>query len=270
VAANPATGTGGAHEMRLSSVSAFFPCYNDSNTIGSLVKSVEAALKQVTDEFEIIVVDDASTDGSLAVLDELRNEVPSLRVVTHAMNRGYGGALRSGFESATKDYVFYTDGDGQYDPSEVVELAKHMQPGVDVVNGYKISRQDPWYRQIIGSTYQHAAHRLFNLPIRDVDCDFRLLRRSVFDVLELESPDGAICIELVRKLRDSGFRMVEVPVHHFARMYGTSQFFKPRRIARALRAFAIWYVRLVILGEQKRHARAVRVSRAAAATNQPS
>jgi glycosyltransferase involved in cell wall biosynthesis len=257
-------------EPRLSSVSAFFPCYNDANTIPGLVRAVEGALKQVTDDYEIIVVNDASRDNSAAVLDALQAEVPSLRVVTHEVNRGYGGTLRSGFESSTKDYVFYTDGDGQYDPSELVLLAQHMQPGIDVVNGYKISRQDPWYRQVIGSAYQHTAHVLFSLPIRDVDCDFRLLRRSVFDVMELESPDGAICIELVRKLRDSGFRMVEVPVHHFPRMYGTSQFFKPKRIIRAIRAFAVWYVRLVLLREQKRHAHRVRLSRTAPATNQSS
>lgn len=257
-------------EPRLSSVSAFFPCYNDANTIPGLVRAVEAALKQITDDYEIIVVNDASRDNSAEVLEALMPQVPSLRVVQHETNRGYGGALRSGFESATKDYVFYTDGDGQYDPSELVLLASHMQPGVDVVNGYKISRQDPWYRQVIGSAYQHTAHALFSLPIRDVDCDFRLLRKSVFDVMTLESPDGAICIELVRKLKDSGFRMVEVPVHHFPRMYGTSQFFKPKRIVRAIRAFAIWYVRLVIMREQKRHARQMRVSRAAPATNQSS
>lgn len=257
-------------EPRLSSVSAFFPCYNDANTIPGLVRAVEAALKQITDDYEIIVVNDASRDNSAGVLASLQAEVPSLRVVTHTVNRGYGGALASGFEAAAKDYVFYTDGDGQYDPSEVVLLAHQMQPGVDVVNGYKISRQDPWYRQVIGSAYQHTAHVLFSLPIRDVDCDFRLLRKSVFDVITLESPDGAVCIELVRKLKDSGFRMVEVGVHHFPRMYGTSQFFKPKRIVRAIRAFAIWYVRLVVLREQKRRARQLRVSRAAPATNQSS
>lgn len=258
------------HATRLSSVTAFFPCYNDANTIPGLVRSVETALRAITDDYEIIVVNDASRDNSAEVLAALQSKIPALRVIQHETNRGYGGALRSGFENATKDYVFYTDGDGQYDPSELTRLAQRMQPGVDVVNGYKISRQDPWYRQVIGSTYQHTAHMLFSLPIRDVDCDFRLLRRSVFDVMELESPDGAICIELVRKLKDSGFRMVEVPVHHFPRMYGTSQFFKPKRILRAIRAFGIWYVRLVILREQKRHAREARVSRAAAATNQSS
>jgi glycosyltransferase involved in cell wall biosynthesis len=242
--------------VRLSSVSVFFPCYNDANTIGGLVGMAETALRQITDDFEIVVVNDASSDNSAEVLAAIQKERPFLRVVEHASNRGYGGALRSGFRSAVKDYVFYTDGDGQYDPSELVTLAQAMRPGVDVVNGYKISRQDPWYRQLIGSFYQHATRRMFDFPIRDVDCDFRLLRRSVFEHLTLESSDGAICIELVRKLRDSGCRMVELPVHHYPRAYGTSEFFKPKRIMRALRGVGTWYVRLVLLQEQKRHSRA--------------
>lgn len=247
-------------EPKLASVSAFFPCYNDANTIAALVQMAEAALRRITDDYEIIVVDDASTDNSAAVLEALQAEVPALRVVRHERNRGYGGALISGFQAATKEFVFYTDGDGQYDPSEVTTLAAAMGPGVDVVNGYKISRQDPWYRQVVGSLYQRATRVLFSLPIRDVDCDFRLLRRSVFVYVDLESHDGAICIELVRKLRDSGLRMTEVPVHHYARAYGTSQFFKPVRILRALRGVAIWFVRLVLLREQVRRARALRAA----------
>jgi glycosyltransferase involved in cell wall biosynthesis len=237
---------------RLSSVSAFFPCYNDSRTIPQLVRTVEASLKRITDDYEIIVVDDGSSDGGREIVRELMAEVPGLRLVEHAKNRGYGGALRSGFENAVKDYVFYTDGDGQYDPAELEALVAEMRPGVDVVNGYKLSRQDPWYRQLIGGAYQRVTRLIFALPIRDVDCDFRLLRRSVFERLTLESNNGSICIEMVRKLRDSGCRMVEVPVHHYARAYGTSEFFKPKRIARALAGLARWYVRLVILREQKR------------------
>jgi glycosyltransferase involved in cell wall biosynthesis len=231
---------------------------------------VQSTLQRITDDFEIIVINDASTDNSATVLADLEREVPSLRVVHHETNLGYGGALISGFAAATKDYVFYTDGDGQYDPSELLVLAAAMHPGVDVVNGYKISRQDPWYRQVIGSLYQDVTRRLFSFPIRDVDCDFRLLRRYVFDCLQLESRNGAICLELVRKLKDSGFRMAEVPVHHYARAYGTSQFFKPRRIVRALRAVFFWYVRLVLLREQKRRAQAWRATPAALEGASPS
>jgi glycosyltransferase involved in cell wall biosynthesis len=239
-------------EAKLSSVSAFFPCYNDSNTIAGLVRAVEASLKRLTDDYEIIVVDDGSHDNSREVVRGLMAEIPALRLIEHKQNQGYGGALKSGFRESTKDYVFYTDGDGQYDPAEIEALARQMRSGVDVVNGYKISRQDPWYRQVVGGAYQFTTRVLFALPIRDVDCDFRLLRRSVFDSITLESTNGAICIELVRKLKDSGCTMVEVPVHHYARAYGTSQFFKPKRIARALAGVSRWYVRLVLLREQQR------------------
>jgi glycosyltransferase involved in cell wall biosynthesis len=237
---------------RLSSISAFFPCYNDANTIAGLVRRVERALAALTDEYEIIVVDDCSTDNSVPLLHELQPEVPALRIVEHKHNRGYGGALRSGFKAATREYVFYTDGDGQYDPAEISLLADAMVPGVDVANGYKISRHDPWYRHVVGGAYQHVTRLMFSFPIRDVDCDFRLLRRAIFDRMTLESNDGAICIELVRKLKDARCRMVEVPVHHYPRAYGSSQFFKPQRILRALIGVSRWYVRLVLLKEQKR------------------
>jgi len=236
----------------LSSVSAFFPCYNDSNTIRGLVQRVASALPEITTDYEIIVVDDGSTDDSLRVLEEVARDLPGLRVVRHEKNRGYGAALASGFANSTKDYVFYTDGDGQYDPAEIKLLVEEMKPGIDVVNGYKRSRQDPWYRNVVGGAYQQAARILFSLPIRDVDCDFRLVRREVMRDIELQSSDGAICVELVRKLRDSHATMVELPVSHYVRAFGTSQFFKPIRIARAVQGVIRWYVRLVILREQKR------------------
>jgi glycosyltransferase involved in cell wall biosynthesis len=241
---------------RLSSISAFFPCYNDSNTIGGLVRRMESTLRELTDDYEIIVVDDCSNDNSRDILHNLASEIPALRLVEHASNQGYGGALRSGFQAATRDFIFYTDGDGQYDPGELTLLVPAMKPGVDVVNGYKISRQDPWYRHLVGGFYQHVTRILFAFPIRDVDCDFRLLRRDVFDRVSLESSDGAICIELVRKLKDTGSKLVEVPVHHYARAYGTSQFFKPKRILRALIGVSRWYLKLVVLRQQKRLTRA--------------
>ena len=250
----------------LSSVSAFFPCYNDSETIRGLVLKVEAVLKNITNDYEIIAVDDGSADNSVEVLKALQAEVPHFRFVEHGKNRGYGSALTTGFRSATKDYVFYTDGDGQYDPSELQLLADAMAPGIDVVNGYKRNRQDPWYRLLAGNVYQQLARVMFSLPIRDVDCDFRLLRRDALRDIELESKDGAICVELVRKLRDCDRTMIELPVTHYARAFGTSQFFKPDRIVRAVQGVTSWYVKLVILRQQKRRVRALARQRALAPT----
>lgn len=236
----------------LSSVSAFFPCYNDAGTIQGLVLRIEEALKTITDDFEIIVVNDGSSDDSAEILRATMTSVPALRVIEHPVNRGYGAALITGFGAASRDYVFYTDGDGQYDPAEVVLLAEAMGPDIDVVNGYKRSREDAWYRKLVGGIYQKLARVAFDLPIRDVDCDFRLLRRVALQDIALESSDGAICVELVRRLRDSGARMAEVQVSHFARAYGSSQFFKPKRILRAVQGVGRWYIRLVILREQQR------------------
>jgi glycosyltransferase involved in cell wall biosynthesis len=231
----------------LLSVSAFFPCYNDGGTIARVVILADKTLQEVVDDYEIIVVDDGSTDHSLSVLQELlkSSSVP-LRLVRHPRNRGYGGALRTGFAEATKDWVFYTDGDAQYDVAELRKLLALIDDGVDVLQGYKLKRQDPWYRVLIGAVYRSVARMLFCLKVRDVDCDFRLLRRSILQKIELEHNSGIVCLELVRKLQDVGARFVEVPVHHYRRSYGCSQFFAPRRIAEVgIGMVRLWW-RLVV------------------------
>jgi glycosyltransferase involved in cell wall biosynthesis len=154
-----------------------------------------------------------------------------LRVIRHPRNLGYGGALRTGFAEATKDWVFYTDGDAQYDVAELRKLLELVDDDVDVVQGYKLRRQDAWHRVLIGAVYREVARIVFCLKIRDVDCDFRLIRRSVLQKIALEHNSGIICLELVRKLQDVGAGFVEVPVHHYRRQYGRSQFFTPLRIA---------------------------------------
>ena len=230
------------------SISAFFPCYNDAGTIASVVVLANRILREIADDYEIVVVDDGSTDRSPLVLDELLKVASvSFRLVRHPCNLGYGAALRTGFAQATKDWVFYTDGDAQYDVGELRNLAAVARDDVDVVQGYKIARQDPWYRVLIGALYRRTARILFNLTIRDVDCDFRLIRRSVLDKVELEHKSGVICLELVRKLQDVGARFVELPVRHYPRSYGRSQFFTPRRVAEVGVDIARLWWRLVIL-----------------------
>jgi len=213
------------------SISAFFPAYNDAGTIASMVVVTDRTLRALTDDYEIIVVNDGSPDHTGEILDDLAARYPRLRVVTHPRNRGYGGALRSGFAAATKDLVFYTDGDAQYDPRELALLLEQLTPDAEVVNGYKIARHDPPHRLVIGRVYHHVVRRMFGLRVRDVDCDFRLLRRSVFDRVGLTANSGVICVELMTKLHQAGCRIVEVPVHHYHRAYGRSQFFNVRRVA---------------------------------------
>jgi glycosyltransferase involved in cell wall biosynthesis len=223
------------------SITAFFPAFNDVHTIKSLIERVEPMLSGVTDDYEVVVVDDGSTDGTGALLDELARRRPRLRVVHHPANRGYGAALRTGFGEATKEFVFYTDGDGQYDVTEITRLLPLMRQDVDVVNGYKLERADKPHRVALGAVYNRVASAAFRLPIRDVDCDFRLIRRRALRSIELESSSGAICVELVHKLHADGAVFAEAPVHHYRRRYGRSQFFTPRHVLRtAVDLAALW------------------------------
>ena len=216
--------------VNVSGISAVFPAYNDGGTISSMVLTALMALRQVTEDYEIVVTDDGSTDYTGQVLDELAKYIPELRVIHHDRNRGYGCALRTGFAAATKEWIFYTDGDAQYNPLELFDLVSALTDGVDVVNGYKISRQDPWFRIIIGRVYHHLVRLTFGIKLRDVDCDFRLMRRNLFDKVTLDSERGTLPVELVKKFQDCGAKFIEVPVHHYHRQYGKSQFFNWRRI----------------------------------------
>ncbi len=232
-------------------LSIFFPAYNDSGTIASLVIAARASAQKLTTDFEIIVVNDGSADHTAQIADELAQTYPEVRVIHHPANRGYGGALRTGFSESRKTLIFYTDGDAQYDPAEMEALWPKMEPGVDVVNGYKISRSDPMHRIIIGRVYHHTVKILFGLKVRDVDCDFRLIRRAVFDRITLEHNSGVICLELMKKLTDAGCRIEEVPVHHYHRTFGKSQFFNvPRLWHTAQDVFRLW-VKLVVVGAHR-------------------
>ena len=159
----------------------------------------------------------------------------------HPSNRGYGGALQTGFRSATKELIFYTDGDAQYDPAELAALWDKMIPEADLVNGYKISRSDPLHRIVIGRIYHHVVSVMFGLTVRDVDCDFRLLRRSIFERINLEKTSGVICLEMMKKITDRRFTIVEVPVHHYHRAFGKSQFFNfPRIFKTGVDVMRLW------------------------------
>jgi glycosyltransferase involved in cell wall biosynthesis len=243
---------------RLSGISAVFPAYNDGGTIASMVLAAIAALRRETEDYEVIVVDDGSRDHTALVLDELASRCPELRVIHHERNRGYGAALRSGFAAAGKEWVFYTDGDWQYDPLELSRLAAAAGPGIDVVNGYKLGRGDPFYRKVIGRIYHHFVRFAFGFRLRDVDCDFRLIRRSVFTRIPLESETGTICVEMVKKFQDAGCVFAETPVHHYWRPYGRSQFFNWRRLLRLARQLARLWWKLVVRKEHLREAHASR------------
>lgn len=226
----------------------FFPAYNDAASLPSLVEKAFVVLRAHAQDYEVIVVNDGSKDETAEVLRKLQGRFGErMRVVTHEVNRGYGGALRSGFEAARKELVFYTDGDGQYDVGELAKLLDLMSPDVGLVNGYKLERNDPWHRIFIGNVYNRFARLIFRIRLRDIDCDFRLIRRELLDQIRLSSTSGTICVELVRKLELTGTRVVEVGVHHYPRLHGRSQFFRVQSLLKTLYQLTRLYLRLVVV-----------------------
>jgi len=214
------------------SLTIFFPCYNDAKSIGKLVKEADKTASRLAKDYEIIVVDDGSKDDSREILKGLKNKFKRLRLVFHEKNRGYGGVLQTGFKSAKKELVFYTDGDGQYDVGELKLLWWLMTDDVDIVNGIKMDRQDYRHRVVLGNLYAFLMRWLFLLKIIDVDCDFRLIRRDFLRKMSLNSTSGAVCVELVKRLELAGANFRQVEVHHYPRLFGSSQFFRPMRLVK--------------------------------------
>jgi glycosyltransferase involved in cell wall biosynthesis len=226
----------------------FFPAYNDAPSLPGLIEKTFDALEEHVTDYEVIVINDGSADKTAEVLQDLcRRYAPYMRVVTHEQNRGYGGALRSGFAAAGKNWVFYTDGDGQYDPSELPHLLSLVRSDTGLVNGYKLERHDPAHRVWIGSTYNFCARLLFRIKIRDIDCDYRLIRRDLLERIRLTSTSGTICVELVRKIELTGCGVVETGVRHYPRLYGRSQFFRVKSLFKTLLELVRLWLRVVVL-----------------------
>lgn len=226
---------------KLRSLSIFFPSYNDSKTLPKLLARTCSVAPKLANSFEVIIINDGSTDDTVEVLKTLKKQYPNLRIINHKKNLGYGAALRSGFTNAEKDWVFYTDGDGQYDPAELVVLVDKLEESVDVVNGFKITRSDPIIRKIVGALWNWLLHRMYPLPIRDVDCDFRLIRRSLLSKINLSSTSGIVCLELVLKLKKAGAIFKEVGVHHYKRPFGSSKFFTFKNIVKTVYDNIVFY-----------------------------
>lgn len=242
------------HNKKNLSISVFFPCFNDVFTIEKLIDDAYAVLRDIAKDYEVIVVDDGSSDGSRQLLTKLSQKYKKLKLVFHEKNQGYGGALKSGFDAASKDLVFYTDGDGQYDVKELPILLILMTEDVNFINGVKMSRQDPNYRIIIGNIYSLIARWMFWLPVYDVDCDFRLIRKSLVQKVILKNNSGAICIEMVKEAQRAGAKFRQVSVHHYSRQWGQSQFFRFNRLFPTFREVILLWLKLMIVDKaQKRY-----------------
>ncbi len=228
---------------RVARLSYFFPAHDEVENLEPLVDEALAALPAIADAFEIIVVDDGSTDGTRELADRLAADHPGVvRAIHHERNLGYGAALRSGFRAATHDLVAFTDGDRQFRVADLVRLTAALGPDVDVVAGYRIRRADPLVRTIYARLYRLANLVFFGLRVRDVDCACKLFRRAALEGLRVESGGAFFSAELLIKMRASGRRIVEVGVPHHPRVAGAASGARPSVVLRAVRDF--WSLRL--------------------------
>lgn len=210
-------------------ISVFFPAYNDEATIERMVLDTIPVLATVTNDYEIIIIDDGSQDNTGKIADVLAGENEQVRIIHHYENRGYGGALKSGLKNSTKELIFYTDADGQYDVRELTKLLPWIEK-YDFVYGNRKRRCDPLYRVIIGNIYDLLVRTLFNLRYKDATCDFRLFKKSILNRLELRANSGAICVELLKKVQSNGFKIKTVTINHYFRKYGKSEAFRPKHV----------------------------------------
>jgi glycosyltransferase involved in cell wall biosynthesis len=204
---------------RSAEVSAVMPAYNEEANLEESVGRMARALESSARTFEIIVVDDGSQDGTAAVLERLKAAHPNLRVIRHPANRGYGAALRSGFDAARFAWIFLMDADNQFDPAEV-ELLLAKTAGADIVAGYRKHRRDPLLRRLNAWAFFTMVRLLFGRLVRDVNCAFKLFRRDLVARMALHSEGALINTEMLVLARQLHARVVEVPVHHYPRMAG--------------------------------------------------
>lgn len=213
-------------------LSIVLPAYNEEANIGRAVRRASDVAARYCQEHEIVVVDDGSTDSTAAIVRGLAAEDPTVRLLQHERNQGYGGALKSGFLAASLDLVFFTDADNQFELEEIGQFLELIR-SVDVVAGYRIKRRDPLIRRFNAKAWNYLVRAMFYVPVRDIDCAFKLFRREVFDGLELESVGATLNTELMVKLGRSGYRVIEVGVSHYPRVGGTPRGANVQVIARA-------------------------------------
>jgi glycosyltransferase involved in cell wall biosynthesis len=229
------------------SISVFFPCFNERDNLEPRVQQAVEVLDKTGLDYEIIVVDDGSTDGTGPMADALAAQIPALKVIHHPVNKGYGAALQSGFRAASKELVFYTDGDRQFDLEELPPLLPLMEQ-YDIVSCYRLNRQEGWIRRLNAFCWTRLVCRLFHLNLKDIDCAFKLFKREIFDGMPLVSTGALIDTEIMARAARKGYTIVQVGVHHYPRRAGRPTGAKPSVIARAF--YELFKLRKTILNQQ--------------------
>ena len=200
-------------------ISLILPCHNEKDNLKPVVESALKTLKEIAREFEIIIVDDGSTDGTGELAEKLVKTYPQVRLVQHPKNLGYGSALRSGFKKAKYPWLFFTDADQQFDLSEIKKLLPYLKQSPLVI-GYRQTRQDKFFRRILGKIFSFLMRKIFKIKARDVNCAFKIFDRKILEGVELTSPGALINTELLYRAKQKGIEPIEVAVSHFPRKTG--------------------------------------------------
>lgn len=220
---------------RLSSLSIFFPAYNEEKNIPLVVKQALEVAEKVSEKFEIIVVDDGSVDKTSSVVQELTNKDNRVRLIKHKHNIGYGAALKTGFYNSQYDYITYMDSDGQFDFHDIIKLIEKIDQ-VDLVAGFRIKRADNLIRVLNGKLWNFLVSILLGLNLKDADCGFKLVKKKVIDEIpRLESSGATISAELLVKAKKQGFKIVQVGLKHHPRQFGKPTGGNPLHILRAFK-----------------------------------
>ena len=216
------------------SISVFFPCYNEEANVERTTAAALRTFHRISDDFEVIIVNDGSRDRTGEIADGLSARHREVRAVHNPTNLGYGGALQRGFREATKDWVFYTDGDGQFDFDEIERLLPLLEH-YDIVSAYRLNRQDPFIRKMNALGWTTLVNLVFGLHIRDVDCAFKIYPRKLFDEIEMKSNSALIDAEVLARAKRLGYTIGQVGVHHYPRTAGSQTGASPRVVLHAFR-----------------------------------
>jgi glycosyltransferase involved in cell wall biosynthesis len=218
--------------MYPASVSAFFPCYNEEKNIDTLVDEATRALSNLVQRYEVIIINDGSSDRTGEIADRLQKQNDTVRVIHHDVNKGYGAALISGFRGAQYDWVFFSDGDNQFYMSEIDMLLKELN-NHDAVIGFRMVRRDPWHRVWYARSWNMLVRMVFGLRVTDLNCAFKIIKKQFLDRIVLNSSGAMINTELLVRLKMAGARFKEVGVTHRPRAFGQQTGGNPRVILRA-------------------------------------
>lgn len=225
------------------SIAAAMPAYNEEANVAPMVETLDPVLASITDDYEIVIVDDGSKDRTAERVLEIQKRYPKVRLVRHPVNQGFGAAVHTAFTSAAKEWVFYTDSDRQFKVDEIHRMLP-LTDKADIIAGYRAPRADPFLRKVFAFGWFSLCTILFGYTARDIDCAFKLFKCDILNHIRVDSRGATFSIEFLARAKRAGYRIAEVPVSHLPRLAGSPTGAKISVITRAFRELFKFRVKL--------------------------